>query len=198
MMELANFTTNPSRRRTFMDDAFALIREAKRLRQKEPAKANGVGAPKYRVWFHGPLGYLYFDLPMTRRSDALWAAEALAAALSDDYDRYALWNGQTQLFNGPTLHAVFSCRTAVEVSQASQKIVLDAEELALANHENPLGKPAPTRHDRPNASLRDRTPGLKPGAGELALGSCQRVRSHPGLIPRLETWGRDLARRASR
>ena len=135
MMELANFTTNPSRRRTFMDDAFALIREAKRLRQKEPAKANGVGAPRYRVWFHGPLGYLYFDLPMTRRSDALWAAEALAAALSDDYDRYALWNGQTQLFNGPTLHAVFSCRMAIAVSQASQKIVLDAEELALANHE---------------------------------------------------------------
>src|SRR5215472_5825042 len=96
MMELAKSTMNPSRRRTIMDDAFALIREAKRLRQKEPAKANGVGAPRYRVWFHGPLGYLYFDLPMTRRSDALWAAEALAAALSDDYDRYALWNGQTQ------------------------------------------------------------------------------------------------------
>jgi len=134
-MELAKSTMNPYRRGTIMDDALALIREARRLRQKEPAKADDGGAQNYRVWFHGPLGYLYFDLPMTRRSDALWAAEALAAALSDDYDRYALWNGQTQLFNGPTLHAAFSCRTAVAVSQASQKIVLDAEELALANHE---------------------------------------------------------------
>ena len=72
---------------------------------------------------------------MARRSDALWAAETLAAALSEDYDRYALWCGQTQLFNSPTSQAVFSCRTAVEVTQASQQIVLDAEELALANHQ---------------------------------------------------------------
>ena len=133
-MELAKSTMNPYRRGTIMDDALALIREARRLRQKEPAKADDGGAQNYRVWFHGPLGYLYFDLPVARRSDALWMAEALAAALSDDYDRYALWSGQTQLFNGPTLHAVFSCRTAVAVSQASQKIVLDTEELAIANH----------------------------------------------------------------
>jgi hypothetical protein len=135
MMELAKSTMNPSRRRAIMDDAFALIREAKRLREKEPSKVKDRGAQKYRVWFHGRRGDLYFDLPITRRSDALWAAEALAAALSDDYDRYALWNGQTQLFNGPTFHAVFSCRTAFAVSQASQKIVLDTEELAIANHE---------------------------------------------------------------
>jgi len=118
-----------------MDNAFALIREAKCQRQKEPARPEPEDPPKYRVWFRGPNGYLYFDLPLARRSDALWAAETLAAALSEDYDRYALWCGQTQLFNSPTSQAVFSCRTAVEVTQATQQIVLDAEELALANHQ---------------------------------------------------------------
>src|SRR5215469_10644072 len=135
IMELAKSTTNPPRRRMLMDNAFALIREAKCQRQKEPARLEAENQPKYRVWFRGAIGYLYFDLPMARRSDAIWAAETLAAALSQDYDRYALWSGQTQLFNSPTSQAVFSCRTSVEVTQASQKIVLDAEELALANHQ---------------------------------------------------------------
>src|SRR5215469_6524552 len=135
IMELAKATTNPSHRSALMDNAFALIREAKCQRQKEPARLEPVDPPNSRVWFRGPPGYLYFDLPMARRSDALWAAETLAAALSQDYDRYALWCGQTQLFNSPTSQAVFSCRTAVEVTQASQQIVLDAEELALTNHQ---------------------------------------------------------------
>ena len=135
IMELAKSATNPSHRRMMMDNAFALIREAKCQRQNEPPKPAAEHPPKYRVWFRGLSGYLYFDLPMARRSDALWAAETLAAALSEDYDRYALWNGQTQLFNSPTSQAVFSCRTAVEVTQASQQIVLDAEELALTNHQ---------------------------------------------------------------
>jgi hypothetical protein len=135
IMELAKSATNPSHRRMMMDNAFALIREAKCQRQNEPPKPAAEHPPKYRVWFRGLSGYLYFDLPMARRSDALWAAETLAAALSEDYDRYALWCGQTQLFNSPTSQAVFSCRTAVEVTQASQQIVLDAEELALANHQ---------------------------------------------------------------
>src|SRR5262245_49437192 len=93
MMELAKSTMNPERRRQIMDDAFTLIREAKRLREREQPEANGKKPQKYRVWFHGEHGYLYFDLPMSRKSDALWAAEILASALSADYDRYALWVG---------------------------------------------------------------------------------------------------------
>jgi hypothetical protein len=100
--------------------------------------------------------------------------------------RCALWNGQTQLFDALILHAVSFCRTAFEVSQASQKIVLDAEELALANH-----KILSRSRRLPDMIARTRrivteSQDKSGGPGRVALGSCHRARSHSALSQRVE------------
>jgi len=134
LIELAKATTNPSQHRQIIEDAFELIRRAKKMRRQEPPKTDGEPKPRYRVWFHGEYGFLYLDLPLTRRADALWAAEALAWALSEDYGSYALWDGQTQLLHSRTGLAVLTNRAAVMVSSEGQQIVLDALELTAADH----------------------------------------------------------------
>jgi hypothetical protein len=135
LIEVAKATAKPTHRNLLMDQAHGLIRVANRLKQNEPARPPSPRPVRHRVSFEGERGYLYFDLPMSRRSDVLWAAEALAAALSQDYERYALWDGETRLFSSSTSHAVFSCETAIEVNAVSQSTVLEAEELAINNHE---------------------------------------------------------------
>ena len=134
LIEVAKATMQPTHRQILVDQAYDLIRAANRLREKEPAGPRLQPRARHRVTFEGKRGYLYFDLPMNRRSDALWAVEALAAALSQDYERYAMWDGETRLFSGLTSHAVFSCETAIEVNRMSQSTVLEAEELAINNH----------------------------------------------------------------
>jgi hypothetical protein len=134
LIELAKATTNSSRRHEIIEDAFELIRLAKKMRRREPHKTDSEPRPRYRVWFHGEFGFLYLDLPLARRADALWAAEALAWALSEDYGSYALWDGQTQLLHSRTSLAVLTNRTAVRVSRQSHQVVLDALELTATNH----------------------------------------------------------------
>ena len=126
----AKATLDPLQQHVLRDDAHKLITEAKELRRKEPART-GKAEPRYRVWFVGERGFLYFDLPTLPRVDALWAAEALAAALSEEFDSYTLWDRQTQVLHGMTGQAVLTGDTAVAVSAASQRIVLEAEELAV-------------------------------------------------------------------
>lgn len=135
LIEVAKATAKPTHRNLLMDQAHDLIRVANRLKQNEPARSPSPRPVRHRVSFEGERGYLYFDLPMSRRSDVLWAAEILAAALSEDYERYALWDGETRLFSASTSHAIFSCETAIEVSQVSQSTVLEAEELAINSHD---------------------------------------------------------------
>jgi len=135
LIEVAKTTAKPTHRQMLMDQAYDLIHAANRLKQDEPVRPRPRRPPRHRLSFEGERGYLYFDLPMSRRSDVFWAAEALAAALSQDYERYTLWDGETRLFSASTSHAVFSCETAIEVNWVSQSMVLEAEELAINSHQ---------------------------------------------------------------
>src|SRR5215469_5528450 len=138
LIEAAKFAVEPSRRRMLIQDAFELIKKARALRDRNPGLADGVDdAPEgYRLWFSRFDGAtLWIDLRVENRPDALWATDALAAACSEQYEDFELWQGSRYLFGGETRHSRFSMNTGIEVTLASQQSVLETEEALLRSHQ---------------------------------------------------------------
>ena len=138
LIEAAKFAAEPSRRRMLIQDAFELIKKARALRDRDPELADSVDdAPGgYRLWFCRFDGAtLWIDLRVENRPDALWATDALAAACSEQYEDFELWQGSRYLFGGETRHSRFSLNTGIEVTLASQQSVLETEEALLRSHQ---------------------------------------------------------------
>ena len=138
LIEAAKFAADPGRRRMLIQDAFELIKKARALRDRDPGLADGLDdAPEgYRLWFSRFDGAtLWIDLRVESRPDALWATDALAAACSEQYEDFELWQGSRYLFGGETRHSRFSLNTGIEVTLASQQSVLETEEALLKSHQ---------------------------------------------------------------
>jgi hypothetical protein len=137
LIEAARFADGAGRRRLLIDEAFDLIKRAKELRELDAAEAESL-APAlegYKLWFtRGDGATLWIDLNISSRADALWAADALAAACAEQYEEFELWQGPVYLFGASTRYSQFSLQTAVEVSRQSQQSVLETEEALLESH----------------------------------------------------------------
>src|SRR5215468_6378745 len=91
LLAAAKVSTNPSRQQMLVSEALALIKRARSLRDGVVADAQAAGLAKelppadgYRLWFDGPNGEsLWIALHFASKSDALWGADALAAACSN-------------------------------------------------------------------------------------------------------------------
>lgn len=137
LISAAKIARRPERRRMLMSEAFKLIREARALAKQMPGEAQAVQRHPYRVWFSRSDGAtLWVDLNIESRADALWAADALAAACSEEYQEFGLWHGPTCLFTADTRYSHFSAETAAEVTLASQRSVLEAEDILRSTNKS--------------------------------------------------------------
>jgi hypothetical protein len=135
LISAAKVASRPERRRMLMSEAFDLIREAKAIAVLAQSENKAAPRHPYRVWFSRPDGAtLWVELEIESRADALWAADALAAACSEEYQEFGLWHGPTCLFTADTRYSHFSPQSAVEVTLASQRAVLEAEELLQSSN----------------------------------------------------------------
>jgi hypothetical protein len=136
LLAAARVSNNPARQQMLVSEALALIKRARSLRDGAGGDAEVADAAMelpptdgYRLWFDGPDGEsLWIALHFATRSDALWGADALAAACADCYEKFELWERSALLYSGDTKHSVFSLKTSHEVSRAGQQTVLDTEE----------------------------------------------------------------------
>jgi hypothetical protein len=134
LISAAKLASRPERRRMLMSEAFDLIRAAKAMAAQEGENLTLRRHP-YRVWLSRSDGAtLWVDLDIESRADALWAADALAAACAEEYQEFGLWHGPTCLFTADTRYSHFSPQSAIEVTLASQQAVLDAEELLQSSN----------------------------------------------------------------
>lgn len=139
LIEAARFAESARRRQLLIDEAFELIKRAKELREREPAETESPTPAHqgYRLWFSREDGAtLWIDLRIPNRADALWAADALAAACAEQYEEFELWQGPVYLFGAPTRYSYFSLQTAIGVTRESQQSVLDTEEALLESHQS--------------------------------------------------------------
>jgi hypothetical protein len=139
LLAVARLSSNAARQQMLVSEALALIKRARSLPDGAGGDTEAADAAKelpptdgYRLWFDGPDGEsLWIALHFASRSDALWGADALAAACADCYEKFELWERSALLYSGDTRHSVFSLKTSLEVSRAGQQTVLDAEEFLL-------------------------------------------------------------------
>ena len=128
LIEMARGTVNPQRRRMLISEAFELMQDARDSRDL-------AGPEAYRLWFSRADGNtLWVEFDVGDPADAFWAADALAAVLSNQYEEYELWRRGRLLFGGLTQDCRFSLDTGIEVTLASQRSVLETEDALLRSH----------------------------------------------------------------
>lgn len=130
----ARATADPRRRRLLIADAYELIKAARELRDRVPSSTE---PPRegYRLLFTRTDGAtLWIDLKGMSRADALWAADALASACTEEFEAFELWQGTRLLFGAETRFSYFSLKTGIEVTLASQRAVMETEEALLQSH----------------------------------------------------------------
>jgi hypothetical protein len=138
LIALAKITTNKSRRKELMQEAFKLATRANVLRQLEfdNEELNGrstIGDQGYGMRLSNRDGRtLWVYLDAESRADALWAANALGGACSDYFEDFDLWDATNHLLSAETkLSPFFFSDSAEEVATASQQSLLNVEETLM-------------------------------------------------------------------
>ena len=138
LIALAKITTNRTRRKELMQEAFDLATRASTLRQLEfyNEELNGrssIGDQGYGMRLSNRDGRtLWVYLDAESRADAMWAANALGGACSDYFEDFDLWDATNHLLSAETkLSPFFFSDSAEEVATASQQSLLDTEEAIL-------------------------------------------------------------------
>jgi hypothetical protein len=128
LIEAARGTVNAQRRRVLISEAFELMQDARDGRDHD-------GPEAYRLWFGRADGNtLWIEFDVGDPADAFWAADALAAVVSNQYEEYELWRSGRFLFGGLTRDCRFSLDTGIQVTLASQRSVLETEDALLRSH----------------------------------------------------------------
>jgi len=138
LIAMAKTASDKARRQVLMLEAFGLLRRASALRQLDSdggEELNGGTSVKeqgYRMRLSNWDGAtLWVHLRAESRADAAWVAHALPGACSGYFEDYDLWDGTNHLLNADTTPSVFFFNSAVEVSTANQRSLLDTEEALL-------------------------------------------------------------------
>ena len=137
LIALAKITSNKSRRKELMQEAFDLATRASTLRQLEfyNEELNGrssIGDQGYGMRLSNSDGRtLWVYLHAESRADALWAANALGGACSDYFEDFDLWDATNHLLSAETKLSPFFSDSAEEVAAASQQSLLDTEETLM-------------------------------------------------------------------
>ena len=137
LIGMAKVSSDQARRKVLMQEAYDLLSRAGALRRSDLAseELNGgssFGEQGYRMRLSNwDGGTLWVYLRAESRADAMWVANALASACSGYFEDYDLWDGKNHLLNADTSLSAFFSNSAVEVSTASQRSLLDTEEAIL-------------------------------------------------------------------
>jgi hypothetical protein len=137
LITVAKVAYDKARRKALMQEAYDLLTRATAMRQSEldSEEVNGgtsIEEQGYRMRLSNWDGAtLWVYLRAESRGDAMWVANALASACSGYFEDYDLWDGRNQLLNADTTLSLFFFDSAVEVSSASQRSLLDTEEAIL-------------------------------------------------------------------
>ena len=137
LIGMAKVSSDKARRKVLMQEAFDLLTRASALRQLDfdSEELNGgtsIEEQGYRMRLSNWDGAtLWVHLRAESRADAAWVAHALAGARSGYFEDYDLWDGTNHLLNADTAPSVFFFNSAVEVSTANQRSLLDTEEALL-------------------------------------------------------------------
>jgi len=112
-------------------EAFEVVNEARRNKEDHPQAAEQkTRKPVYNLKLESegspPLS---LSLDVWSRADAFWAADVIVAC-SEEYGEFGLWEGATYLYGGTT-RCGWSEGTALDIARATQRLVLEHEELLL-------------------------------------------------------------------
>jgi hypothetical protein len=123
----AKNSTGLKRRRMLIAEAFELMQRA-RGGEDEATPEGGL----YRICFlRNDRIALWIDLDTESKADAVWVANALQEACSDEYGDFELWHGLTCILGNDTKRGWKPPAPSAEISAATQRRLLETEEALL-------------------------------------------------------------------